>query len=152
MNILETIVAGVAGTVLMTLLMTLIHRAAWARADMIRALGSLITKSYERSLVPGLLIHFASGAIFAFPYVIVLGGLNLPSFVATIGLGAVIGFVHGFVMSFILIAAVSEKHPVEQFHEAGFEVAAAHVLGHVAYGVGVASVAAAFAIDFGIRF
>ncbi len=152
MSIVETIFAGLAGTALMTLLMTVIHRTGLAQADMIRALGALITRSYERSLVPGLLIHFASGAVFAFPYVFVLGGLDLPSTAATIGLGALIGFVHGFVMSFILVAAVSEEHPVEQFREAGFEVAAVHVLGHVAYGVGVATVAGLLAIDFGFRF
>ena len=151
-TILQTIVAGLAGTALMTLSMTVIHRAGWAKADMIRALGSLVTRSYDRSLVPGILIHFASGSIFAFPYALVLGGLELPSTAAIIGLGALIGFVHGFVMSFILVAAVSEEHPVEQFREAGFEVAAAHVLGHVVYGVGVAAAAAMLAIDFGFRF
>ena len=60
------------------------------------------------------MIHVASGVAFAFPYVIVLTGLNLP-IAGTIGLGALIGFVHGFVMSFLLIAAVAEKHPLEQF-------------------------------------
>ncbi len=152
MSILETIVAGVAGTALMTLLMMVITHVGWARADMIRALGSLVTKSYERSLAPGLLIHFASGIIFAFPYVLVLGGIDLPSAGAVIGVGALVGFVHGFVMSFLLIAAVAEKHPLQQFQDAGFGVAAAHVLGHVGYGVGVAAAAAGMAIDFGFRF
>jgi uncharacterized membrane protein YagU involved in acid resistance len=151
-NILETVLAGLAGTLVMTLLMSLVHHQGWARADMIRALGSCVTGTYERSILPGLLIHFALGILFAFPYVVVLGGLHMPSAAGIIGLGALIGFVHGFVMSFILVAAVAEKHPVEQFQDAGFEVAAAHVFGHVAYGAAVATVAALLSIDFGFRF
>lgn len=150
-RILETILAGLAGTAIMTLLMALIHHKGWARADMIRALGSCVTGTYERSIMPGLLIHFTSGILFAFPYVIVLGGVDVSSPAGIIGLGALIGFVHGFVMSFMLVAAVAEKHPVEQFQDAGFEVAAAHVLGHVGYGVGVATVAALLSIDFGFQ-
>ena len=152
MSILETIIAGMAGTALMTLLMTFVHHAGWARADMIRALGSSVTGSYERSLVPGLMIHFASGVIFAFPYVLVLSGLDLPSAWGMIGVGVLIGFVHGFVMSFLLVAAVAEKHPLEQFQEAGFGVAVVHVLGHIGYGVGVATTATLLSIDFGFRF
>lgn len=152
MIILGTIVAGMAGTALMTLVMALIQHTGWARADMIRALGSSITGSYERSLVPGLMTHFASGIVFAFPYVLVLGGLDLSSHAGTIGVGALIGFVHGFVMSFILVAAVAEKHPLPQFQEAGFEVAAAHILGHIAYGVGVGATVAFLDIHFDFRF
>jgi uncharacterized membrane protein YagU involved in acid resistance len=151
MTILETMGAGVVGTTLMTLVMSIVHERGWATADMIRAIGSAVTGSYERSFKPGLLLHFALGIVFAFPYVLVLAGVNLPSIWGMIGVGGLIGFVHGFVMSFILIAAVAEKHPVQQFQRAGFEVAAAHVLGHVAYGVGVGAIAALLSIDFGLR-
>ena len=151
MSILGTIAAGLAGTALMTLLMTVIHHTGWARADMIRALGSTVTGTYSGSLLPGLFIHFAFGIVFALPYVIVLSGLALPTIWAAIGVGALLGFVHGFVMSFILIAAVAEKHPLEQFQEAGFEVAAAHILGHIGYGIGVAATAVSLGIDFGFR-
>jgi hypothetical protein len=40
-------------------------------------------------------------------------------------------------MSFVLMAVVAERHPVERFRSAGPEVGAAHILGHVAYGLGV---------------
>lgn len=152
MSILATIVAGLAGTVLMSLSMSAVHLAGWARADMIRALGSRVTGKYEGSLGTGLMIHFAAGVVFAFPYVLLLGGVDLPSTAAMIIMGAVLGFVHGFVMSFLLVAAVAEKHPIEQFQNAGFGVAAAHIFGHVCYGVGVAVVTALLSIDFGVRF
>lgn len=35
------------------------------------------------------------------------------------------------------MALVAERHPVEKFRRAGPEVAAAHIVGHVAYGLGV---------------
>lgn len=151
-NVLETILAGVAGTVLMTLLMTFINHVGWANGDMIRALGSAVTRSYDNSFIQGLFIHFASGITFAFPYVFVIGGLGLQSLAAMIAIGGLIGVVHGFVMSFVLVAAVAEKHPLPQFQEAGFEVAAVHVVGHIVYGIGVGAVVALLSIDFGFRF
>ena len=77
MVVLQTIGAGVFGTALMSVLMTVIHRSGWANADMIRALGGCFTRDYERALAPGLLIHFVSGTLFAFPYAVILSGLGL---------------------------------------------------------------------------
>lgn len=150
MSILATIVAGAAGTALMTMVMTLIHFTGWARANMIRALGSFVTKSHKNSIVLGLLMHFGSGIVFAFPYAFVLSGLDLPTMGSMLRVGAIIGFVHGFVMSFVLVAMVAEKHPLEEFREVGFEVAVAHILGHVVYGVGVGALVSYFGVDFGI--
>ena len=152
MNIVGTIIAGITGTLLMSVLMTFVNHVGWARADMIRALGSIVTGSEDKSVAPGLLIHFGSGILFAFPYVFILGSINVHSVAGVIGIGGLMGFVHGFAMSFVLVAAVAEKHPVPRFQEAGFEVAAAHVLGHVGYGVGVATVAALMGLDFGYQF
>lgn len=137
MNVLAIAVSGIAGTALMSLLMTIIHRSQWANADMVRALGGLITKRYENALLPGLLIHFLSGIVFAFPYALVLGLLDNPSIVVLTLAGALLGFVHGFAVSFVLLAAVSERHPLPMFRTAGFEVALAHIVGHIAYGAGV---------------
>lgn len=152
MTVIMTILAGVVGTAAMSLFMSVVHRAGWANADMIRALGSCVTRSYENSLGPGLLMHFASGAAFAFPYALVLSGLGLPTVAGVLGAGALIGFVHGFAMSFLLVAAVSERHPVPRFRTAGFEVAAAHIAGHVAYGIGVGAAVGLLAVDYGFRF
>ena len=151
-SILKTIVAGVAGTMLMTLVLTFIGRSGWANADMIRALGSLVTKSYARSLKPGIIIHLIAGSVFAFPYVIILRGTNINSELAMPGLGLLLGLFHGVVMSFAMLALVAENHPVERFQDPGFEVAAAHVVAHLAYGLGVGGMVTLLGIDFGIRF
>ncbi len=138
---LIVIVAGFVGTTLMTGAMWFIHRSGWANADMTRALGSLITRRYENSLLPGLAIHFSAGCIFAIGYLLVLRSLDLQSIRASIGVGTALGAFHGAAMGFILMALVADTHPVERFRTAGVEVAAAHVVGHLAYGMGVGFVA-----------
>ena len=148
MTVLATLFAGLVGTALMSVAMNYIHRAGWANADMIRAIGSAATRSYRGSFFPGLLIHFSAGMAFAFPYAIVLGGVRDYAAVVTYATGALIGFVHGFVMAFVLLA-VTDKHPVQRFRGAGFEVAAAHIVGHVVYGVGVAFMVHLLGIDWG---
>ena len=63
-----------------------------------------------------------------------------------------IGFVHGFAVGFLIVALVADKHPVKRYREAGFEVAAAHVLGHVAYGAGLGVTARLMPVELGFRF
>ncbi len=140
MIVIQVIAAGIFGTVGMTVVMYFIHRSGWANGDMIRALGSLVTKSYENSVAPGLLIHLTAGCVFAVPYTFVMnaGPVNLA--VGYVGIGAALGVFHGAAMSFVLLALVADNHPVERFRGVGFEVAAAHVVGHVAYGAGVGAV------------
>lgn len=144
---IETMLAGVIGTFGMTFTMTVIHRAKWANADMIRALGSLATKRYDNALLPGLVVHFTSGILFAFPYAFILTLIAAPNTFPTAGLGLVVGLFHGIVVSFLLVAVVSDQHPVERFRGAGIEVAIAHIVGHMAYGFLVGGAIGALGID-----
>lgn len=149
---LETMIAGLVGTSFMSVTMAGIHSLGWANADMIRGLGSLLTGSLEKALVPGLLVHLVSGVlVFAIPYAAILGAFGTSAPLITILIGAVMGLMHGLGMSLVLLSVVSRRHPLPEFREAGFEVAAAHIAGHVAYGVGVAVVVLAFGIDWGLR-
>jgi hypothetical protein len=150
MVIVHMVVAGIAGTVLMSLVMTFIHRGGWANADMIRALGSLVTKSYDNSLLPGLGIHYAIGALLAIPYTLILETMGSLGPLAMSGAGAAIGLFHGAAMSFVLLALVADNHPVQRFQDVGFEIAAAHVAGHVAYGFGVGAACAGLSIMGGL--
>lgn len=132
---LLTIVAGIVGTVGMSLAMWIITKSGIANAAMIRAIGSLFTKSYDNSFGPGLVIHFISGIFFAFLYVILISIFAPTSVAAAIGTGAMIGVFHGVAFGFLLVITVAEHHPLEQFRNAGFEVAIAHFVGHVIYGI-----------------
>jgi uncharacterized membrane protein len=136
MFVILAIVAGIVGTLFMSLVMWFIHERAWANADMIRAVGSMVTRRYENSLLPGLLLHFLAGCIFALFYVMILRATGITNWFVLMQIGLAIGTMHGAAMVFVLMA-MSEKHPLEQFREAGPEVGWAHVVGHMAYGIGV---------------
>ena len=112
---------------------------------MVRALGSLATRKYDNALLPGLVIHSLSGIIFAFPYALIMGLVDVGSATALALIGALIGFVHGFAMSFVLLTVVSERHPLQRFREAGIEVAVAHIVGNIGYGAAVGAVLGLFA-------
>lgn len=150
-TLFETFAAGLVGASSMSLVMATIHSTGYANADMIRAIGSLITRKYEGSFGWGLAIHLVSGMLFAIPYTAVLSALGPMSLLMSIGLSGLMGLVHGFVMSLILLGVVTERHPMNRFQKAGFEVAIAHIVGHVAYGIGVGAVAYALSIDWGMR-
>ena len=143
-TVLLTILAGILGTAGMTIVMWLIHRSGLANADMMRAIGSLYTRSYENSLLPGFIIHFGV----AFLYTAFLSIFLLRSVVALTGLGGMLGLLHGLVVSFALVALVAEHHPLEQFQKAGSEVVVAHMVGHIIYGLIVGAVIGITGISF----
>jgi hypothetical protein len=136
MFVILAIVAGLTGTVFMSLVMWFIHERGWANADMIRAVGSFVTKRYDNALLPGLLLHFAAGCIFAVFYVYIMRATGITNWFVLMQIGLAIGTMHGAAMVFILMA-MAEKHPLEQFRTAGPAVGWAHVVGHMAYGTGV---------------
>jgi uncharacterized membrane protein len=136
MFVILAIVAGLVGTFLMSLVMWFIHERGWANADMIRAVGSMVTKRYDNSLGPGLLLHVAAGCLFALFYLLILRATGITNWFVLMQIGLALGTMHGAAMVFILMA-MAEKHPLEQFRTAGPEVGWAHVVGHMAYGLGV---------------
>jgi hypothetical protein len=147
-KILLTVLAGILGTAGMTFVMWLINRSGLANADMMRAIGSLYTRSYENSLLPGFVIHFGVGIILAFLYTAFLSIFYFRSVIALAGLGGMLGLGHGLVVSFALVALVAENHPLEQFRKAGSEVVIAHMVGHIIYGLVVGAVIGITGIHF----
>jgi hypothetical protein len=136
MFVILAIVAGVTGTVAMSLMMWFIHQRGWANADMIRAVGSMVTRRYDNALVPGLFLHLLAGILFAIPYLIIMRATGISNWFVIMQIGLAIGTMHGAAMVFVLMA-MAEKHPLEQFRVAGPAVGWAHVIGHMAYGTGV---------------
>jgi hypothetical protein len=127
--------AGIIGTTGMVLLMSLIHRMRWANADMVRAIGSVYTRSKELSFLPGLVLHYTAGITFAFAYALLVGVSPASTPGAIFGICLATGAVHGIVVSLLLTVIVAEHHPVREFRRAGLGVALAHVVGHLAYGL-----------------
>jgi hypothetical protein len=132
--LLLSIFAGFLATLGMTSLLWLTDRTGWANANMVRAIGSAITRSYEKSLLPGIFIQFTSGFIFAMIYIYVLQMLQIGGIFPLVLAGGVIGLAHGFAFSFIMVI-LAEHHPVEKFQNASFQVAIVHFFAHIVYGV-----------------
>lgn len=134
------ILAGLIGTAGMTIVLNSVTKSGVANADMVRAVGSLFTKKLENSSRVGLMVHFSSGIVFAFLYLWAMLAFNVNGFLNLTGSGALIGFIHGAVVGFLLVAAVAENHPVKEFQKAGFSVAVAHWGAHIIYGLLVGAV------------
>jgi hypothetical protein len=132
--ILTMIEAGIIATAGMTTLLWLFDKTGKVNANMVRAIGSALTRSVKTSLWPGLLIQFASGIFFAFIYITALKMLQLKEISSLVIAGGVIGFAHGFAFSFVMVI-LAEHHPVEKFQNAGFQVAIIHFLAHIVYGL-----------------
>jgi len=147
-TIILTALAGVIGTAGMSLSLWGISRTGMANAAMIRAIGSMFTGSYEDSFGPGLVVHLIAGIIIAFIYVALISLLAPRYLAGTIAYGGMIGLAHGVAFGFLLVVAVAEHHPLEQFRRAGLEVAIAHLIGHVIYGVLVGAVVGLTGIRF----
>jgi hypothetical protein len=137
---------GMFATFIMTLSLYFFHWRGFANGDMVRALGSVVTRKYDNSFLPGLVIHFVSGTIFAIFYVYVWS--QFPQIVSSgieghAVIGALCGFAQGLVISLSLIVCVAEHHPLEQFRDAGLRVALIHLVAHIAYGATVGVMAGA---------
>jgi Family of unknown function (DUF6789) len=148
--ILQTVLAGVIATAVMSAALYGIHWRGFAEADMIRALGSIVTRNESNAMPIGLVIHFLSGIIFAFVYVIVWSTLPVSQFQHYLLLGLITGFAHGLVVSFALVVLVAEHHPLQRFQRAGIGVAVAHLVAHVVYGLLVGIVAGSYLLQLNV--
>lgn len=145
MDLAYIIICGVLGTSAMSFVMWFITKEGIANADMIRAIGSIVTDE-SSSFSTGLTIHYIVGIVIAFVYLVLISLFQPQSLWAYTGTGAMIGLFHGVAFAFILVVVVAEHHPKENFRQAGLEVALAHLGGHIVYGLVVGIVAGIFAI------
>ena len=134
--------AGLLGALAMTATMRLLAQTGWARADMIVAVGSLLTKTRENAVMVGVFVHLISAIFFGILYAILLMGLDLSHWPMGFVVGAFFGVFHGLVVSLTLCWVVADQHPVEEFRSVGVSVAVAHFVGHVVFGAVVGLVIA----------
>lgn len=144
--VLQTLMAGLIATAFMSGTLYAIQWRGLAEADMIRAIGSIVTRNESNAVPPGIFLHLLSGIVFAFVYVIIWSSLPISTFVHYLGLGVMCGFAHGLVVSFVLVVLVAEHHPLPRFQSAGFGVALAHLVAHVVYGLIVGTVAGSYLV------
>lgn len=127
--------AGLAGAIAMTLFMHAVSLLNLARAPMIVAVGSLFTKRRDNALPVGWAVHLSAGTVFGILYGFAMVGFPESGLGLCIGIGALIGTIHGIATAIALVAAVSEQHPLEEFRTVGFNVALTHAVGHIVYGL-----------------
>ncbi|MEO5969884.1 MAG: hypothetical protein ABIQ95_08150 [Bdellovibrionia bacterium] len=144
MNLSIIALAGFVGTSTMLAVMSVLHTLKLANADMVRAIGSLYTRSIKGSLIPGLIIHYSVGLFFAFLYAKLLGILPITTVGSITIVSTFLGFVHGIIVGLALEVRVAVYHPVPEFKKVGFAVVVAHIVGHIAYGLSVGIVYAQF--------
>lgn len=136
--LLNAIISGFIGSVAMLVVLYLIHFSNIAHADMVRALGSLLSKKMEGSVKIGLVTYFLGGLFFGLIYVSILHFFPIQEFGPLLFVGTFLGFAHGWVVSFALVISVAGRHPLPEFQDVGYGVALAHFIGHVVYGATVA--------------
>ena len=134
-EILLILLTGLLATGVMSVTLYMIHWRGFAEADMIRAVGSIITRNEANALPVGIALHFFFGIVFAFVYVVIWSTLPIDAFSHYVILGLISGFAHGLVVSFMLVVLVAEHHPLERFQQAGMGIALAHLAGHIVYGL-----------------
>lgn len=132
---LVSLMAGFFATLCMVGVMEIITRSQLANADMVRAIGSIFTKSYDNSLKPGLILHFISGLIFTTVYFAAFKFFLLDNAIIAPVVGLVGGFFHGMFITLLLVNLIAKYHPLNKFRETGFYMASAHVIGHMVFGL-----------------
>ncbi len=132
--ILTSLVAGLLGAAAMEIVMWLITRDGWAKANMIVALGSLITRTRENAFRTGAVVHAVAAFGFAMLYAYLMGRFGLAHLPDAFFAGIGFGIIHGLVVCLALVWVVAERHPLEEFQDAGLAVGVSHFAGHVAYG------------------
>lgn len=137
MSIFIIFSAGVISTFIMVIFLELVTRTKLANADMVRAIGSIITKDYDKAFFPGLIIQFSFGIVFSFIYFGILSYFTSVININGIMMGGLMGLFHGIVVGFVGVITVAEHHPLTKFKQAGFTVAIAHLFGHVVYGLSI---------------
>lgn len=140
MNVLGAIVAGLAGTAVMTVLMYLAPRMGMPGMDMPKMLGTMFITREETATAVGLVIHFMMGAIFAVIYAL-LWSLGVGS--ATWWWGLIFGAVHGLIAAGMM-PIMLRMHPRPPEMSFGPVMIAGVLMAHLVYGLVVALVYAAF--------
>ena len=134
MNFVAAIIAGVAGTIVMTLLMMMAPMIGMPKMDIIGMLGSMFSANSGSAKGIGLILHFMMGIIFAIIYALIWS-FGLGS--ATWLWGLVFGFIHGLIISMIM-PMMMKMRPRPPAMTAGAKTMMGQIMGHLLFGLIVA--------------
>ncbi len=145
MNALGAIVAGLAGTIVMSMVMAMAPLMGMPKMDIVGMLGSMFAKDGNTAL--GWMMHLMMGIVFALMYA-VLWSLHIGA--ATLVFGALFGIGHwliaGLIMGGVPMAHAGVKAGAVQapgvymMNNGGIMAFMGGLIGHVVYGLVVALV------------
>ena len=128
------LLAGCAGTSVMTLFLFIPRWAGWSKVDVIRAGGALVVGMNSKAFIVGMGIHLLMGVGFSYLYAAFLGLSHLPFNTLT---GSLLGSLHGVVVMLLVAILIMEHHPIARYHERGPATGLAQLGAHILYGATV---------------
>lgn len=148
MNIIGAIVAGLVGTVVISMLMAMAPRMGMPKMAIWEMLGSMFNKDGNNAL--GWVVHFMMGVIFAILYAALwAAGIGSATLVSGVSFGVVHFFVAGLMMGGMPmmhagIKAGTVQAPGVLMLNAGVMGLMGGLIGHAVYGLVVALVYGVF--------
>lgn len=106
---------GLIATAGLTAVLVTAQLAGWTRLDLPLVLGTAFVADHDRARVVGAVAHMGFGEAFALGYAAVFANLGSSS----IWLGAVLGFLHGFVAVGLIVPLLPSVHPRMLSNRAG---------------------------------
>ncbi len=131
---LEIALYGLIGVSLMFSVMWLITNSGLANCNMVGAIGSMLTADKKRENLYGFAVYLAGGLFFTFVYNYIFEATNIGSTNFTLVLSLFLGFIHGLVVSYAIIAVFSLGHRDDRFREVSIGIALAHLVAHMIFG------------------
>src|SRR5690606_6557999 len=83
--------------------LAIVGRAGWTRANLIMALGQLFSRNRSTALFLGLVVHAIAGIVFAMIYCSAILLIGIENRVLVIVAGIILGHLHGVVASLIFV-------------------------------------------------
>ena len=110
---------GFVATAVLTAILVGAQLAHQTRMDLPTMLGTFISGDLDRARLPGIVLHFVAGQVFALVYA---SGFSLIGQSGWL-LGALFGLVHGVLALTVIIPALPSIHPRMASERAGFTFA-----------------------------
>jgi uncharacterized membrane protein (DUF485 family) len=127
-------IAGLAGAVLMNLFLRWVGTSFEEPVNMVRVLGSFVTKSRETGVLAGTIIHLVFGVVFGVLYAWILVLIGAAAFPNSLFAGLGMGFAHGLLSSYAMMFVMDEKHPIGKYRNATFSIGLLYLIAHGIYG------------------
>ena len=132
---LSVLLDGFVGVLSMFSIMWLITNSGLANCNMVGAIGSMLTKDRQKENLYGFTVYLFGGLFFAFLYNYIFLATKIPSMNFMLFMSLFLGFIHGLVVSYAIIAVFSHQHKDERFKDVSIGIALAHLFAHMLFGL-----------------